>query len=339
MTDTPRKPQAFMLEGTKPVARKSAPKIEFTSEPEVALPATASMAAAERRGTRSSWGYIFLVAVLALVSLWFSLTLTKLIADAFTWSMTLGWISTALAVIAGFALLMIIGHEIWGLSRLRRIERLQIAAARAINQNDKSASAEATLGLKSLYAKRSDLRWQLEQWQSHHGDIIDPPAAMRLAERIVLEPLDEQARIVIAKRARRVTLLTTVTPTATLDVLLVGTQNLFMIREVAEIYGGRPSFIATLRLARMVATHLAVAAGLALSDNLLHLVVGKGVLGRLSARFGEGAINGILTSRIGLAACDVCRPIAFSSPRKEALGALIKELAGMNNNADELTKP
>jgi putative membrane protein len=235
-------------------------------------------------------------------------------------------------------LLMIVTREIWGMARLRRIEKLQLAAARASNQNDKHASAEANASLQALYAKRPDLRWQMQQWQSHAGDIIDPPEAMRLAERLLLEPLDEQARSAIAKRARRVTLLTTVTPTATLDVILVGSQNLFMIREVAEIYGGRPSFMATLKLARMVATHLAVAAGLALSDNLLHLVVGKGVLGRLSARFGEGAINGILTSRIGLAACDVCRPIAFSTPRKEALGALIKELAGLNAATPDETK-
>ena len=338
MTDIQRKPQAFILDHDKPTTRKAAPKIEFTTVQEVTLPATAPMAAAEPRHRRASWGYIFIIAVLALVSLWFSLTLTTLIANAFTWSMTLGWISVVLACVAGFALFMIFLREIWGLARLHRVEKLQTLSARAINQNDQAAATEATHNLKALYAKRPDVRWQLQQWQSHIGDIIDPPAAMRLAERIILEPLDEQARAAIARRARRVTLLTTVTPTATLDVILVGTQNLFMIREVAEIYGGRPSFIATLRLARMVATHLAVAASLALSDNLLHLVVGRGVIGRLSARFGEGAINGILTSRIGLAACDVCRPIAFSTPRKEALGALIKELAGLNAPAAEVTK-
>ena len=337
MSNAPRKPQAFVLDHAKPTAHIAAPKIEFTALPAGLLPAAAPMAAAEPKRRGAGWGHIFIIAVLALITLWFSLTLTKLISDAFTWSMSLGWISVALASVAGVALLMVALHEIIGLARLHRIERLQIHAARAINQNDRAAAALATKDLQNLYANRPDLRWQIAQWQSHASDIIDPPDAMRLAERLLLETLDEQARMAIAKRARRVTLLTTVMPTATLDVVLVGSQNLFMIREVAEIYGGRPSFIATLRLTRMVATHLAVAAGLALSDNLLHLVVGKGVLGRLSTRFGEGAINGILTSRIGLAACDVCRPIAFSTPRKEALSALIKELAGLNASKDELT--
>ena len=185
--------------------------------------------------------------------------------------------------------------------------------------------------LQSLYSTRADLSWNYAQWRSHDEDIIDPPAAMRLAERLLLEPLDEAAHRIIAKRARRVTLLTTIMPTATLDILLVGSQNLMMIRELAEVYGGRPSFFATIRLARMAATHLAVTAGLALSDNLLHLFVGKGILGRLSARFGEGAINGILTSRIGLAACDVLRPIAKTDSKRETLASLIKELANFGD--------
>ena len=79
----------------------------------------------------------------------------------------------------------------------------------------------------------------------------------------------------------------------------------------------------------MVMGHLAVTGGLALSDNLLQHVVGKGLLGRLSARFGEGAVNGILTARIGLAARDVCRPIPQETSAKETLGSLMRELVSL----------
>jgi putative membrane protein len=76
----------------------------------------------------------------------------------------------------------------------------------------------------------------------------------------------------------------------------------------------------------MVVSHLAVTGGIALSDNLIQHVVGKGLLGRLSARFGEGTVNGILTARVGLAARDVCRPIPQEASAKETLGSLMKEL-------------
>ena len=135
-----------------------------------------------------------------------------------------------------------------------------------------------------------------------------------------------EAHRIIAHAARRITLLTTVAPTPALDILFVAAQNLRMMRELATLYGGRPSTLATLRLARMVVSHLAVTGGIALSDNLIQHVVGKGLLGRLSARFGEGTVNGILTARVGLAARDVCRPIPQEASAKETLGSLMKEL-------------
>ena len=325
--DTPRQPQAFRIEALAAKPKKSGPKIEFSKIVEQPVAVAAPMAEANAKRPRLRWGYLLITSVLALVSLWIALSLSKLILDLFTWSLTLGWVSVALAGLAVIALIVLAIREIIGLFRLRKVERLQINTAKAINQIDRIAAAAAHAELISLYAPRADLSWAYAQWRSHEKDIIDPPAAMRLAERLLLEPLDEIAHRIIVKRARRVTLLTTVTPTATLDILIVGSQNLMMIRELAEVYGGRPSFFATLRLARMAATHLAVTAGLALSDNLLHLFVGKGLLGRLSARFGEGAINGILTSRIGLAACDVLRPIAQTDSKRETLARLIKELA------------
>jgi putative membrane protein len=332
-----RAPQAFKLDDDDALVelkRKPAAQIEFTSLPEPALPVEAPMAGANARRRSTPWGNILAGTLFSLILMWLGLWASNLIEAFFVKSMTLGWLSVALAATAGLALLAILTREIWGLLSLRHIERLQVDSARAINQNDKAAAKSAAAELKSLYASRAEMNWALKSWSEHEGDIIDPPEAMRLAERILLEPLDEVAHRIIARRARRVTLLTTVTPAATLDMILVGAQNIFMIREIAENYGGRPSFFATLRLARMVVTHLAVAGGLALSDNFIHLFVGKGILGKLSARFGEGAINGILTSRIGLAACEVCRPIAKEASKRETLSSLAKELADFSKPAE-----
>ncbi len=163
---------------------------------------------------------------------------------------------------------------------------------------------------------------------------MDPKDRIRLLDRLVIRPLDEEFHRIIARRARRVTLLTTVTPAAALDIVFVAAQNLRMLRELAELYGGRPSTLSTLKLARMVVAHLAVTGGLALSDNLIQHLVGKGLLGRLSARFGEGAVNGILTSRIGLAARDICRPVPEAESTKETLGSLLRELVTLNEGKE-----
>jgi putative membrane protein len=43
----------------------------------------------------------------------------------------------------------------------------------------------------------------------------------------------------------------------------------------------------------------------------LSQVVGAGLAARLSAKLGEGVLNGVLTARVGLAAIEICRPMPF----------------------------
>jgi putative membrane protein len=333
MTEHHRKPTAFVIdEDKKP---KSHRKIEFdTSEPVgelVVLPAI------PRRTSRNfRWGFVLVTALGALLSLWAGLAITTLIEDFFARSPLLGWVALAVAGLAGLAALAIIVREIWGLARLRRIEHIQEMSARAINLDDPSAATGTINAIEGIYGNRADTAWGMKSFRDHRDDIMDPRDRIRLLDRLVISALDEESHRIIARRARRVTLLTTVTPAAALDIIFVAAQNLRMLRELAELYGGRPSTLSTLKLARMVVAHLAVTGGLALSDNLIQHLVGKGLLGRLSARFGEGAVNGILTSRIGLAARDVCRPLPQAESTKETLGTLLRELVTLNETKDRV---
>ena len=58
--------------------------------------------------------------------------------------------------------------------------------------------------------------------------------------------------------------------------------------------------------------HLAVTGGMAVGDSLVQQVVGHGIAAKLSARLGEGVLNGMLTTRVGLSAMAVCRPMPFA---------------------------
>ncbi len=321
-------PQSHGKSKPKPHAQKarSVPHINF--EPEhidqdlAVVPATHA-----KSGTRGfRWGALLLSTLAALAALWAGMATTQLIESSSARSPALGWMVTGIAGLAATAALAIIIREVWGLIRLDRIEALQETVSRAINLDEAEAARNAIAGLRDLYRGRPDVAWSLKAFASHGNDIMDPKDRIKLAERLIMEPLDGRAHAVIAKRARRVTLLTTVTPAAALDILFVAAQNFAMLRELASLYGGRPSTLATLKLGRMVVTHLAVTGGLALSDSLIQHVVGRGLLGRLSARFGEGAVNGILTGRIGLAAMDVCRPIPSPTPARRSLGKVLRQV-------------
>ena len=329
MNDT-RKPRAFVLETPEGQAEPQRPPRAITGitfEPEhdegelIVMPP-----APLPRPRRFRWGALLGSALFALVTMWAGLAVTQLVEDFFARSPVLGWIALGFAGLAGLAALAIIAREIIALARLRRIEHIQLDAAHAINTDDAAAAKRAIDQLKSLYAARSDAQLGLKELKQYESDIMDGRDRMKLAERHLVAWRDAEAHRIIAHAARRITLLTTVAPTAALDILFVAAQNLRMMRELATLYGGRPSTLSTLRLARMVISHLAVTGGIALSDNLIQHVVGRGLLGRLSARFGEGTVNGILTARVGLAARDVCRPIPQEASAKDTLTSLMKEL-------------
>ena len=341
MSDDFRKPTAFILDDdameAKPTKTRThrKPSIEMVEDQPLGELVTVPAVPSQRR---SRWPLLgILTSCLALlISLWAGLATTQLIEELFARSAAMGWVASAIAAAAGIAALGIVAREIWGIARLSRIEHIQELAARALNFDEAEPAANTISGLTSIYAGRPDMAWSLQEYARHKGDVMDPKHRVTLFDRLVLEPLDTQSHRIIARRARRVTLLTTVTPVAALDILFVAAQNLRMLRELAELYGGRPSALSTLKLARMVVGHLAVTGGLALSDNLLQHLIGKGLLGRLSARFGEGAVNGIMTSRIGLAARDVCRPIPQPPSRRESLANLLRELMNFSPEKVEL---
>jgi putative membrane protein len=84
-----------------------------------------------------------------------------------------------------------------------------------------------------------------------------------------------------------------------------------LLRRIARIYGARPGLLGFLRLARAAFNHLAVTGGVAVGDSLLHQALGLGLAARVSAKLGEGMLNGLMTARFGLAAIEVCRPLPF----------------------------
>ncbi len=341
MTGNRRKPAAFRIDpaparpkaAKTPAKRKpralTVPEIQIEPEPDDGpLVPARQPATGVARAIR--WASLLTSSLAALFTLWAGLAVTGLIENLFERSELLGWIGTGVLAVAAFALLAITIRELAGLFRLRKLETIQRDAARAVSGDDRSAAASVLAALRGIYAGRADTAWGLARLKDSLEDIIDPADRMRLIERDLMAGLDETAGRIIARSARRVALITAVTPVAALDILLVAQQNLKMLRAIAAAYGGRPGAFGTFRLARMVIGHLAVTGGLALSDNLIQQVIGKGLIGRLSSRFGEGAVNGILTARIGLAALDLCRPLPFITGAKPALGDFLREIVSFD---------
>ena len=95
------------------------------------------------------------------------------------------------------------------------------------------------------------------------------------------------------------------------------------IRRLAVLYGGAARHArACCKLLRQVVSHLAVTGGVAVTDSVVQQVIGHGLAARLSARLGEGMLNGLLTARLGLLTIDLVRPLPFHELPRPALNDL-----------------
>jgi putative membrane protein len=322
-----RKPAAFRVEEVDVFVPPDVPEAasEVVSLPPPRLRSMPDLG----RGLR--WGSIFIGALGGLVSLLASLWLYDYVLALLARADWLGWAAAGLLALVLLALLMIILREVAGLARLGRLGRIRHEADSATRQNDKPLAIDVAERLKRLYAGRKDLAWGLKRLAEHEHDIMDASELLRLTERTLVAPLDPFARTVVAASAKRVSVVTAVSPGALIDMIFVGAEYLRMLRRLATLYGARPGILSLLKLARMVVTHIVLTGGIALGDDVLHQLIGHGLTAKLSARLGEGLFNGALTTRIGIAAIDVCRPLPYIESQRPRFRELVAEVAGVRS--------
>ncbi|QWG24398.1 YcjF family protein [Bradyrhizobium sediminis] len=275
---------------------------------------------------RFRWGTVFWSATGGLVLLGLGLGVTRLIEDLFARSESLGIAGLAFAIAAALALAIVVTREAFGLARLATIEKLHLRAGAVLVSDDRTESRAIVRDLLGLAHQNPHLARARTTLQGHAGDIIDGADMIRLAERELMTPLDQEARRLVSSAAQRVSVVTAVSPRALIDVLFVFVASLRLIRQLALLYGGRPGALGMLRLMRHVIAHLAITGGMAASDSLIQQVLGHGIAAKLSQRLGEGVLNGLLTARLGLAAIDVTRPLPFNALPRPALADLARDL-------------
>ena len=272
------------------------------------------------------WGTVFWTSVGGLVLLGLGLGIVNLIEDLFARSDSLGFVGLGFAAVAALALTVVIGREAFGLMRLAAIEKLHLRATEVLLSDDRAASRAIVDDLIKLAHQNPQLARARVALAGHTDDIIDGADMIKLAERELMSPLDQEARRLVSTAAQRVSIVTAVSPRAMIDVLFVFAASLKMIRRLARLYGGRPGALGMIRLMRHVIGHLAITGGMAASDSLVQQMLGHGIAAKLSQRLGEGVLNGLLTARLGLAAIDVTRPLPFTALPRPALADLAKDL-------------
>jgi putative membrane protein len=305
-----------------------------TAAAPVAAP-QAEVAGPPQPKSRAPWAAMFWIGVFGLAVLATGLAVVNLIEELASRAAWLGGVGLLLAAVAGVALLAILAREAVGLARLGAIESLHARAVAILASDEHTAGRALVRDLLTLTKRMPRLARARARLQGHLDDIIDGGDLIRLAERELMGPLDEEARRLVSAAAKRVSVVTAVSPRAAIDVFFVLLTALGLVRKLALLYGGRPGTLGLVTLMRHAVSHLALTGGMAASDSLIQQMIGHGLAAKLSARLGEGVLNGLLTARLGLAAIEVIRPLPFAALRQPSLNDLAGSLLRLGEERPE----
>ncbi|NMP17554.1 TIGR01620 family protein [Thalassotalea sp. Y01] len=155
-------------------------------------------------------------------------------------------------------------------------------------------------------------------------DSLSDKEVLELYSKQVLHQVDDQAVKQIAKFSSEAVLMVALSPLAVMDMLLLLWRNLKMVDKIAGLYGVRLGYWSRVRLLRQVITNMAYAGASEIVADVGLDMLGVDALGRFSTRAAQGLGAGMLTTRLGLKALYLCRPIPFAETQKRPGIAIVR---------------
>lgn len=318
----------------RPRAISDLETINITADPfDEAELADLDVLAQEEQGNKQyfTWSKIFLSALGILLSLAIGLWIDDLVRTLFSRYVALGWFALVIAVTGLLAFIIFIFNELRAIIRLRSVSEIRRQARDAVMRDDMKEAKKAIHALNNLVEGQALTLHGRKAIAAFEDDIIDGRALIHLSEAEILRPLDKEARSLILASAKRVSVVTAVSPRAFVDIIYVFYEATKLIRAIASLYGCKPSRFGFIAILRKVLSHLAVTGTIALGDSFIQQFIGQGLAARLSAKLGEGVVNGLMTTRIGIAAMDALRPFPFDGEKRPSISDFAGDLIHFSN--------
>src|SRR5690606_16442167 len=121
------------------------------------------------------------------------------------------------------------------IARLAALDRLRERAEAVIVSDDPSSGRTVLAEIQALYAPRADLARARRELDDAAPALFDGADMVATAERRLMGPLDARARALTTAAARRVTLVTAVSPRALVDIAFVTYESFKLVRAIATL--------------------------------------------------------------------------------------------------------
>lgn len=273
-----------------------------------------------------SFTKIFISGFTILVGLAIGLWVDNLITDLFAQNEWLGWFGVGLTSFMALGLIGLIWQEASAFMKLNSVGDMREQTSK-INKSTSVNTAWKLVNRITNAISNNPMTSQGRQAiKDLEHDVVDSVNLIEFTERELFKNLDQQATQLISASAKRVSVVTAISPRALIDTGYVLFEMIRLARRISQIYGVRPGFLGTLKLLKSIAMHLAVTGAVSLGDSVVQQMIGQGVAAKVSARFGEGFVNGIMTTRFGIVAMEVARPMPFRARNRPSLSDFLSEL-------------
>lgn len=293
-------------------------------------PATAPSTGKPTRAPRRAIGVFVATAAVFIVSL-LAIETASYIFALFDRHPALGALLGILAIVVVTSGIVAVGWETIALRRqlrsLSEVAELRDEAARILD--DPTATGQGgtlTARVIALYDDRPELAGGIERLRRTVTTAHSDAETLSLLAHEVLRPLDIAAYRIVSRAARDTGLGVALSPAGLLDAVLVIWRTSRMIRDVALVYGFRPTRIGRLALTRRVLENAAMAGAVEYFGDFLTAQIGAGLASRVSRKVGQGAFTALRTARLGVIAIEACRPIPFTTEDRAGLAALRREI-------------
>lgn len=209
---------------------------------------------------------------------------------------------------------------------LRTVSALQEEGRQLMETGGYGGATPYISKVVQFYEHRSDIKARLERFHATVNDSHHDREVCALFSNHVMKDIDQQASRIVTQRSQETALMVMISQIALLDAVLTLWRNVRMIRDVATLYGGRPSFFGSISLIVNVLQNLIYAGASEVVADGVAEIVGGSVLSVMSAQVAQGLGSGVLTARLGLHAIQICRPLPFTEEEKPRLKDIRKEI-------------
>lgn len=295
-------------------------------EPDGSLPAPLAPAEVADEPRRRPWLKLFLGGTAAFALGVLGLDAYDYAISLFERSVWLGGAFSAFLALAVIGALGVVGRELWGLRQLAKVDDLRLEGERMMTSEAHGQAEDFLRKVEKLYRDRKDLDQPIWRFHDQASDALNDRERLELFAQTVFRPIDKEAYQIVKRSGRDIGVLTALSPIGTLDSLIVMVRTVGMMRSIARLYGVRPGFTGTVRLLKRGLRNIVIAGVGELVGHAAVETAGASLLKVLSARAGQGAVNGLLAARIGLSVMQICRPIPFAEDELPSLKKLRAEI-------------